>query len=252
MNLSVFDFFKIGIGPSSSHTMGPMRAAKQFVTELKKVKKFGVTKGIQVELYGSLALTGAGHGTPAAIKMGLQGKQPEEVSIKDVKQASNQTKSIKLGGIRKIDFTDDNIQFKNGKTLPFHSNGMKFTSTEDGPEFYTRTYYSIGGGFVVTEKNAKKDKLKESSKDVPNQFASAKELADIAKKKDVGISDIILENEMIWRKKGRTHLKLKQMWKVMRQSVDRGLTTTGTLPGSLKLARSNCCLSKPGPYLAIE
>ena len=115
MNLSVFDFFKIGIGPSSSHTMGPMRAAKQFVTELKKVKKFGLTKGVQVELYGSLALTGEGHGTPSAIKMGLQGKLPEESSRKDVDEVSKQKKSIKLGGIKKIDFTDDNIQFKKGK-----------------------------------------------------------------------------------------------------------------------------------------
>jgi L-serine dehydratase len=237
MNLSVFDFFKIGLGPSSSHTMGPMKAAKQFVGYLKQTKKFGEITGIRVELYGSLALTGEGHGTAAAVKIGLQGKSPDEVKTEEIKGLVKLKGHLKLGGIRKIKFKDEHIVFKKGEWLPFHPNGLKFIGVAKGTDICHRTYYSIGGGFVVTEKNAKKDKLKEVSKEVPNPFKSANELVDIAIRKDMRISDVIFENELTWRTEGGVYRRLRKIWRVMKESVDSGLTTTGTLPGKLKLER---------------
>jgi L-serine dehydratase len=235
---TILDFFKIGIGPSSSHTTGPMLASKKFVSFLKQQKKFGEVEFIKVNLYGSLALTGKGHGTPIAIKLGLMNILPEDVTTKQLKTAKEKFSNIKLGGIKKIDFNDDtDIIFKN-KFLKYHANGMKFIALDKNKkEIAKRIYYSIGGGFVITESNAKKNNIKKANKKLVNLYENATELFTIAENRNLKISEVILENEKCFRKNRETHKKLKKIWKVMQSSVERGLVTTGVLPGKLKVKR---------------
>ena len=234
---SVLDFFKIGIGPSSSHTSGPISASRKFVSFLKQKKVFGEVDSVKIELYGSLALTGIGHGTPMAIKLGLMDYAPHQITQKHLNEVDELTDDIKLGGIRKINFNDSDIVFKRNKTLSYHSNGMKFYAYANGNEVASRTYYSIGGGFVVTEDNAKKDKLKTTTKKVTNSFSTATEMFTLADNRGIKLSDIIMENESCFRKPKQTKRQLKKIWKTMQNSVDRGLTTTGFLPGKINVER---------------
>ena len=234
---SVLDFFKIGIGPSSSHTSGPISASRKFVSFLKQKKVFGEVDSVKIELYGSLALTGIGHGTPMAIKLGLMDYAPHQITQKHLNEVDELTDDIKLGGIRKIDFNDSDIVFKRNKTLSYHSNGMKFYAYANGNEVASRTYYSIGGGFVVTEDNAKKDKLKTTTKKVTNSFSTATEMFTLADNRGIKLSDIIMENESCFRKPKQTKRQLKKIWKTMQKSVERGLTASGLLPGNIKVER---------------
>lgn len=234
---SVLDFFKIGIGPSSSHTSGPISASKKFVSFLKQKKVFGEVDSVRVDLYGSLALTGRGHGTPIAIMLGLMNYAPHEVQQKQLNEVDSLAGTIKLGGIRKIKFTQTDIVFNCKETLPYHSNGMKFSAFVNEKEVATRVYYSVGGGFVVTETNAKNDKLKDSKKKLTNEFSTASELFTIADNRGVKISELILENEKCFRKPKQTSKQLKRIWKIMQKSVDRGLTSEGMLLGKLNIER---------------
>ena len=234
---SVLDFFKIGIGPSSSHTSGPISASRKFVSFLKQKKVFGEVDSVKIELYGSLALTGIGHGTPMAIKLGLMDYAPHQITQKHLNEVDELTDDIKLGGIRKINFNDSDIVFKRNKTLSYHSNGMKFYAYANGNEVASRTYYSIGGGFVVTEDNAKKDKLKTTTKKVTNSFSTATEMFTLADNRGIKLSDIIMENESCFRKPKQTKRQLKKIWKTMQKSVERGLTASGLLPGNIKVER---------------
>ena len=234
---SVLEFFKIGIGPSSSHTIGPITAARKFVTFLKHKKVFGEVDSIKIELFGSLALTGEGHGTPIAIKLGLMNYAADKVKQKQLDEVDSLDGEIKLGGVRKLKFTNDDIIFNKKKKLPYHPNGIKFYAYVDGNEVATRIYYSIGGGFVVTEENAKKNKIKSSKKKLTNTFSTADELFTIAENRDLKISDVILENEKCFRKNRETKKKLRKIWKVMQESVDRGLIATGMLPGKINVER---------------
>jgi L-serine dehydratase len=234
---SVLDFFKIGIGPSSSHTIGPITASRKFVTFLKHKKVFGKVDSIKIELFGSLALTGAGHGTPIAIQLGLMNYSADKVKQRQLNEVDSLDGELKLGGIRKIKFTNDDIIFNKKKKLPYHPNGIKFYAYVDGDEVATRIYYSIGGGFVVTEENAKKNKIKSSKKKLTNTFSTADELFTIAENRDLNISDVILENEKCFRKNRETKKKLRKIWKVMQESVDRGLIANGMLPGKINVER---------------
>jgi len=234
---TILDFFKIGIGPSSSHTIGPISASRKFVTFLKHKKVFGEIDSIKVELFGSLALTGNGHGTPIAIKLGLLNHTPDKVKQKQLTEVDSLGNEIKLGGIRNIKFNDEDIIFNKKEKLPYHPNGMKFYAYVKNEEVATRIYYSVGGGFVVTEENAKKDKLKSSKRKLTNSFKTATELFTIAENRDLKISDIILENEKCFRKNRETKKKLRKIWKVMQESVDRGLTANGMLPGKINVER---------------
>ena len=234
---SVLEFFKIGIGPSSSHTIGPITASRKFVTFLKHKKVFGEVDSIKIELFGSLALTGEGHGTPIAIQLGLMNYAADKVKQKQLDEVDSLDGEIKLGGVRKLKFTNDDIIFNKKKKLPYHPNGIKFYAYVDGNEVATRIYYSIGGGFVVTEENAKKNKIKSSKKKLTNTFSTADELFTIAENRDLKISDIILENEKCFRKNRETKKKLRKIWKVMQESVDRGLIANGMLPGKINVER---------------
>jgi L-serine dehydratase len=234
---SVLEFFKIGIGPSSSHTTGPITASRKFVTFLKHKKVFGEIDSIKIELFGSLALTGEGHGTPIAIQLGLMNYAADKVKQKQLNEVDSLDGELKLGGIRKIKFTHNDIIFNKKKKLPYHPNGIKFYAYVNEKEVATRIYYSIGGGFVVTESNAKKNKIKSSKKKLTNSFSTADELFTIAENRDLKISDIILENEKCFRKNRETKKKLRKIWKVMQESVDRGLTANGMLPGKINVER---------------
>ena len=234
---SVLEFFKIGIGPSSSHTTGPITSSRKFVTFLKHKKVFGEIDSIKIELFGSLALTGEGHGTPIAIQLGLMNYAADKVKQKQLNEVDSLDGELKLGGIRKIKFTHNDIIFNKKKKLPYHPNGIKFYAYVNEKEVATRIYYSIGGGFVVTESNAKKNKIKSSKKKLTNSFSTADELFTIAENRDLKISDIILENEKCFRKNRETKKKLRKIWKVMQESVDRGLTANGMLPGKINVER---------------
>jgi L-serine dehydratase len=234
---SVLDFFKIGIGPSSSHTSGPIQASRKFVSFLKQKQVFGEVDSVRIDLYGSLALTGKGHGTPIAVTLGLMNYAPHEIQQKQLNEVDSLEGTIKLGGIRKIKFTQNDIVFNRKETLPYHSNGMKFSAFVNEKEVATRVYYSVGGGFVVTEKNAKNDKLKDSKKKLTNQFSTASELFTIADNRGMKISELILENEKCFRKPKQTSKQLKRIWKTMQKSVDRGLTSDGMLLGKLNIER---------------
>jgi len=234
---SVLEFFKIGIGPSSSHTTGPITASRKFVTFLKHKKVFGEIDSIKIELFGSLALTGEGHGTPIAIQLGLMNYAADKVKQKQLNEVDSLDGELKLGGIRKIKFTHNDIIFNKKKKLPYHPNGIKFYAYVNEKEVATRIYYRIGGGFVVTESNAKKNKIKSSKKKLTNSFSTADELFTIAENRDLKISDIILENEKCFRKNRETKKKLRKIWKVMQESVDRGLTANGMLPGKINVER---------------
>jgi L-serine dehydratase len=234
---TVLEFFKIGIGPSSSHTIGPISASRKFVSFLKHKKVFGEIDSIKVELFGSLALTGEGHGTPIAIKLGLLNYAPDEVKQKQLIEVDSLGNEIKIGGIRNIKFNDDDIIFNKKKKLPYHPNGMKFYAYVKNKEVATRIYYSIGGGFVVTEENAKKDKLKSSKRKLTNSFKTATELFTIADNRNLRISDIMLENEKCFRKEKTTNKELRRIFRIMQECVDRGLTTEGMLPGKINVER---------------
>ena len=234
---SILEFFKIGIGPSSSHTTGPIQASRKFVSFLKHKKVFGEVDTIKIELYGSLALTGEGHGTPIALKLGLLNYSPDEVKQPHLDEVDALDGEIKLGGVRKIKFKDDDIVFNKKETLPYHPNGIKFYAYVKENEVATREYYSIGGGFVVTEDNAKKDKIKSSNRKLTHEFKSADELFNIANNMQIKISDVIFENEKCFRNENKTHAQLKRIWKIMQECVDRGLTTVGMLPGKIKVER---------------
>lgn len=234
---TVLEFFKIGIGPSSSHTIGPISASRKFVSFLKHKKVFGEIDSIKVELFGSLALTGEGHGTPIAIKLGLLNYAPDEVKHEQLIEVDSLGGEIKIGGIRNIKFNDDDIIFNKKKKLPYHPNGMKFYAYVKNKEVATRIYYSIGGGFVVTEENAKKDKLKSSKRKLTNSFKTATELFTIADNRNLRISDIMLENEKCFRKEKTTKKELRRIFRIMQECVDRGLTTEGMLPGKIKVER---------------
>jgi len=234
---SVLEFFKIGIGPSSSHTIGPITASRKFVSFLKHKKMFGEVDSIKIELFGSLALTGEGHGTNIAIKLGLLNYAPDQVKQIQLDEVDALDNEIKLGGVRKIKFNDDDIIFNKKKMLPYHPNGMKFYAYAKNKEVATRIYYSIGGGFVVTESNAKKDKLKTSKRKLTHTFKTADELFTIAENSNLKISDVVLENEKCFRKEKSTKQELRRIWRIMQECIERGLTTSGFLPGKINVER---------------
>lgn len=234
---SVLDFFKIGIGPSSSHTTGPIQASRKFVSFLKHKKVFGEVDSIKIELFGSLALTGEGHGTPIAIQLGLLNYAPDQVKQQQLDEVDSLDGEIKLGGVRKIKFTQNDIIFNKKKKLPYHPNGIKFYAYVKNKEAATRMYYSIGGGFVVTESNAKKNKVKTSKRKLTNEFSCAEELFTIAENRNLKISDVVLENEKCFRKEKTTKTELRRIWRIMQECVDRGLTTQGMLPGTINVER---------------
>jgi len=240
MTLSVFDIFKIGIGPSSSHTMGPMRAARQFVSELKEAGLLAPTRQIAVRLYGSLALTGAGHGTDRAILAGLEGADPETVdpdSIETTVQRIRGSGRINLLGEQEIAF-DEPLQllFMRTERLPRHSNGMRLAALDgDSKVLREDSYYSVGGGFIVKNDEAEAQSVAHAP--VPYPFSSGAELLARAREHGLEIYELVMANERALRSQAQVRAGVLRIWSVMQACVERGFRQTGVLPGVLKVRR---------------
>jgi L-serine dehydratase len=237
MQTSLFDLFKIGIGPSSSHTVGPMRAACRFVRRLSQQALLISVDRVRVELYGSLALTGLGHGTDRGILLGLMGKQPDEVDpgeIEDCVRTIRSRNQITLFHQREVRFEPEDLVFHKDAVLPGHSNGMRFTAFDrNGGVLDSRVYYSIGGGFITEEGESAPDQ-----KDcVPYAFQSAAELLSIGERDNLPIHLIVLTNEMAWRSTEKIRDGVRRIWSVMAECIQRGLETHGELPGGLHVQR---------------
>jgi L-serine dehydratase len=242
MTISVFDLFKVGIGPSSSHTVGPMRAASSFANRLERDGLLARTAGVRAELFGSLGATGHGHGSVKAVVLGLEGEQPDLV---DPAAAEPRVRAVRdegrllLAGKVPIRFClDDDVVLHRRKRLPFHTNGMIFRALgADGVELTAREYYSVGGGFVLDEDEAGRPVLVEDPTPVRYPFRTAAELLRHTRETGLRISDVMLANELAWRCEEDVRAGLLHIWSVMQECVQRGSRTTGVLPGGLKVRR---------------
>ncbi|MCX4856810.1 L-serine ammonia-lyase [Streptomyces canus] len=242
MAISVFDLFSIGIGPSSSHTVGPMRAARMFARRLRNEELLSSVASVRCELYGSLGATGHGHGTPKAVLLGLEGASPRTV---DVENADDRVAEIKAAGVlkllgeREIPFSfDDDLVLHRRKTLPYHANGMTVWAYDaSGAELMSKTYYSVGGGFVVDEDAVGADRIKLDDAVLKYPFRTGDELLRLTKETGLSISALMLENERAWRTEDEIRAGLLEIWQVMRACVSRGMSREGILPGGLKVRR---------------
>ncbi|WP_138732257.1 L-serine ammonia-lyase [Modestobacter excelsi] len=265
MTVSAFDLFTIGIGPSSSHTVGPMRAAFLFVTRLRDAGLLGQVAGVRCELFGSLGATGHGHGSVPAVVLGLGGEQPDLV---DPLTAGSRVESIlregrlRLAGEHPVAFAvADDVVLHRRKRLDFHSNGMLFRALDaDGGELCRREYYSVGGGFVLDEDETGAPAIVEDRTPVRHPFRTGEELLARTRESGLRISDVMLANELSWRSEAEVRDGLLHIWSVMQECVERGTRTAGVLPGGLKVRRRAAALRAqleagpevPDPLLAME
>jgi len=245
MTISVFDLFKVGIGPSSSHTVGPMKAAGMFAGGLRDDGLMPQVRTVRVSLYGSLGLTGPGHGSDKAVLLGLEGEQPATVDVDAVParlEAIARRGTVRLLGEHEIPFTvGKNLEFNRRKKLGYHPNGMRFTAYDgEGAAIRERAYYSIGGGFVADETHTAPapDGPGPAGPDLPYPFTTGEELLARAGSSGLPISGIMLENEKaLGRTAEQIRAGLADLWQVMRACVERGCGTDGMLPGGLKVPR---------------
>jgi L-serine dehydratase len=239
--ISVFDMFKIGVGPSSSHTLGPWRAAQIFTTSLTEKNILQNVVSLEVLLYGSLAKTGVGHGTDIAVQLGLSGDDPVtfEVTSIDAKIADIKAMNkIVLAGKHEITFTpSDNIEFLYTETLPFHPNALSFLVRLNNGETFAETYYSIGGGFVQQEKNTAESTNSIKEVTLPFPINTADELLHWCRKTGLSIHEIVLENELAWRSEQEAKAGILNIWNVMKACIYKGCHTQGYLPGGLNVKR---------------
>ena len=240
MSISLFDLFSIGIGPSSSHTVGPMLAANAFLVLLEKNGRLAKTQRVKVELYGSLALTGKGHATDRAILNGLEGKSPESVAPESMvprMKAIIASHTLQLAGTQDIPFneaTDFIILQK--ELLPKHTNGMRFSAYDaENNLLLSEVYYSIGGGFILTEEEF--DHPADDAHPVPYPFETAQELIELCKQNSLSIAELMMENERAWRDTQVIHEGILSISKVMMDCIDSGCHHPGILPGGLELKR---------------
>jgi L-serine dehydratase len=240
--ISVFDLFSVGIGPSSSHTVGPMRAARTFVTGLKADGLLTATARVQAELFGSLGATGHGHGSNRAVLLGLAGEAPETVDTDTVAERVARVQAerrLSLLGVHEIAFDPDrDLTLHRRRSLPYHPNGMTFAAYDrDGAELRGRTYYSVGGGFVVDEEAAGADRIVPDTTEVPYRFSTGGELLAVARATRLSISELMLANECVRRTPEEVRQGLLEIWRVMRECVERGGRRDGVLPGGLRVRR---------------
>ena len=242
MSISTFDLFKVGIGPSSSHTVGPMHAARMFAVALQDAGTLSRCYRVTTELFGSLGATGAGHGSPKAIILGLEGEAPDSVDIDGIDARVTDARehgSLTLLGTHQIafDYRDDLIMHRT-ETLPFHSNGMRFTAYDEQAEaLQTKVYYSVGGGFVVDESASGGDVVVDDPTPVRYPFSTAEELLAQCKEHGLSISSLMLANELAWRSEAEVRSGLLALWEVMQACIERGCRTEGIMPGGLKVKR---------------
>lgn len=242
MAVSVFELFKIGIGPSSSHTVGPMLAGHTFVKRLENAELLDRVNRLQVTLYGSLAYTGRGHGTDRAVMLGLSGELPDKVDpdkIDGIVQEIQTSRKIRLAGRVYIGFMEkSDLLFNKREKLPHHSNGMRFAAfDENGESLLQREYYSVGGGFVVSHDEAAADRIVKDSTPLPYPFSSGAELLALCADHKMSIAGIMLANEQVWRSKKEIRKGLLKIRDAMHNCIKRGYTATGDLPGGLKVHR---------------
>jgi L-serine dehydratase len=243
MAVSVFDLFKIGIGPSSSHTVGPMRAAHRFVGRLAEFGHLQSLDRISCELFGSLALTGRGHGTDKAVLLGLEGEEPDKV---DVEQIETRLARIRVeqqlrlpGRDQPLPFEEKrDLLFNKRQKLPHHSNGMRFSALDAlGEVLFTRDYYSVGGGFVVNQDEAAEDRIVPDATAQPYPFNSGDDLLAHSARTGLSIAQMMLANEQVWRSESDVRSGLLTIWAAMEACVARGMRQGGVLPGGLRVQR---------------
>jgi L-serine dehydratase len=240
VSISVFDIFKIGIGPSSSHTMGPMRAAERFVRDLTEAGLLPGVERVGVQLYGSLALTGRGHCTDVAVLLGLEGETPERLDPDSVDERLARIRDegrLHLPGERAVSFDADlDLLFHMDQVLPRHPNGMRFTALGPNREtLASEEFYSLGGGFIVRgDEEEAETSVVESP---PYPFDSAADLLDVCERNNLSIDRLMLENESTWRSRDDVRQGLLRIWEVMRECVRRGFLREGVLPGRLRVVR---------------
>ena len=245
MAVSVFDLFKIGIGPSSSHTVGPMRAARLFGLRLQHDGLLEPTARVQVILYGSLGATGKGHGSDKAVLLGLAGHEPDTVDVEAIPALLDAIRAgdLNLVGQKSIGFDEaKDLVFKRRETLPFHANGMRCLAFDaEGSEIANRVYYSVGGGFIVSDEVAadgsKQKVIAPDTTVLPYPFKTGDELLALTKKFGLSIAEIMRRNEGHWRPDAETRAGLLKIWGVMQACVQRGCKTEGILPGGFKVKR---------------
>jgi L-serine dehydratase len=242
MAVSIFDLFKIGIGPSSSHTVGPMRAAATFVERLSEAGVLDRVARVQSDLFGSLGHTGRGHGSDRAVILGLEGEMPDTVDPDHIPRRMEEIAEsgrMQLAGKREIGVNlRGDLIFHKRQTLPHHPNGMRFTAFDaDDEELLAREYYSVGGGFVVNADEAAADRIVADETPMKYPFSTGDELLATCADHGLRISDVMLANETAWRSEAEIRDGLLEIWRAMQECVDRGIGMEGTLPGGLKVSR---------------
>ena len=246
MAVSVFDLFTVGIGPSSSHTVGPMRAARLFAIQV--LTNAPTCSRIVTELYGSLGHTGKGHGSDVAVLLGLSGETPDTVNTDQVPQMMStirENRQLLLNGEKAIAFEDKSeLIFHRRKTLPKHANGMKFSAYDSNNEMcLEKTYYSVGGGFIISG-DTDFTPIKEAHLQLPYDFQSGAELLQFAKESGKSISRLMFENEKVWREESEIYEGLDHIWSTMNACIEKGMRTEGILPGGLKVNRRAVALRR--------
>jgi L-serine dehydratase len=245
MNTSLFELFKIGIGPSSSHTVGPMRAANRFARSLEENGLLERVARVRVELFGSLALTGMGHGTDRGILLGLLGKQPDQVDpagIQDIVAGIRKTETIVLLEKKPVIFRHQDLVWNKSGLLPGHSNGMRFVALgQENETLDVREYYSVGGGFVREEGQEDSGGAKAP---VPYPFRSAAELLELGEKHELKIHELMFANEKTWRSEDEIAQGIARIWRAMQDCVGRGMVTEGELPGGLQVQRRASAIAR--------
>ncbi len=236
--ISVFDMFKVGIGPSSSHTLGPWRAAQMFTRSLDEKGMLEQVTGVEVLLYGSLAKTGVGHGTDIAVQLGLNAEDPVTFDVNNIVSRISDIRTMKklmLGGRHEIDFDPaEDIEFLLAESLPFHPNALTFLARFTHGDNIAETYYSVGGGFVVKEGEQSQHA---NTVELPFPINTANDLLHWCRKTGMSIHEIVMENEHAWRPEPETRERLMDIWRVMRACIYRGCNTEGVLPGGLQVQR---------------
>jgi L-serine dehydratase len=247
MHISVFDLFKVGIGPSSSHTVGPMVAAHRFATGLAAAGLLEQVRGVTVELFGSLGFTGRGHGSDVAVMLGLEGELPDSVDIDSVQPrvaAIGAAGALRLLGRAKVAFPADAIVFHRKQTLPLHSNGLRFTAQgADGAPLAQRVFYSVGGGFVV-DHDGRPEGEGPAQAEVPWPFSTGAELLAQCNASGLSLGTLMLENEKTLRPEALVRSRLLEVWRVMEACVRRGCEREGLLPGGLKVKRRAAVMAR--------
>lgn len=242
--ISVFDIFKIGVGPSSSHTLGPWRAAQRFINALEERQQLQTVTNLRILLYGSLAKTGKGHGTDVAVQLGLCGDDPVTFQVDQIQPKIGEIAAMNrlvVAGKHEIPFNPaEDVEFLISETLPFHPNALSFLACFQNGDQVSETYYSIGGGFVVKEGE------QENKQEIvlPFPINTSEELLHWCRKTGLSISEVVLENESAWRNEADTKAGVLKIWDVMRDCTYRGCHTTGTLPGGLNVKRRAADLNK--------